>query len=172
MRLLILSDSHNHLYYARKVIEKLKDRIDLVIHLGDHDKDALVLNSEFPEINLDYVKGNCDFDSSSPSEKMIHLSGKKILMLHGHNHHVKWGYDRIAYYGQKKEADILLFGHTHVPFMDYYGKMLLLNPGSISLPRATSIPTFGIINFEKEGKVEVAIMTVNKNASIDRLRSF
>jgi len=85
---------------------------------------------------------------------------------------VKWGYDRIAYYGQEKEADILLFGHTHVPFMDYYGKMLLLNPGSISLPRATSIPTFGIINFEKEGKVEVAIMTVNKNASIDRLRSF
>lgn len=170
MKLLILSDSHRNLYYAKKVIERIKDRVGMVIHLGDHDEDAMLLSNEFSEIDFHYIKGNCDYNSFTESEKIITIMGKKILMVHGHKHNVKWGYDRIIYYGQEKEADIILFGHTHIPLIYYFENILLLNPGSISQPRATNLPSFGIINIEKGGFIDPAIMTINERNSIDRLR--
>ena len=76
MKLLILSDSHRNLYYARKVIERIKDRVGMVIHLGDHDEDAMLLSNEFSEIDFHYIKGNCDYNSFTESEKIITIMGK------------------------------------------------------------------------------------------------
>ncbi|NLK21150.1 MAG: metallophosphoesterase [Epulopiscium sp.] len=168
MKLLILSDSHGSLYYPRMVIQKLKDRIDVIIHLGDHEKDAIKLMKEFPSLLLHYVGGNCDFGSIH-KEKIIPIANKKILMTHGHRQDVKWGYDRIGYYGEEKEVDIVLFGHTHMPLIENYGEMLLFNPGSISQPRGIIYPTFGIIEIEEEGKVEPAIMAIKKDNELSRL---
>lgn len=168
MKLLILSDTHHSLHYARTVIQRIKDRMDMIVHLGDHDFDAVQLGKEFPDIPLHYVAGNCDF-SSSPKEKIIHVCGRKILLTHGHKQNVKWGYDRISYYGEEKEVDAVLFGHTHIPLIEYSGSVLLLNPGSISQPRGTITPTFGILDIDQDGRMEPAIMTLGKNGEINRL---
>ncbi|MBM7684838.1 metallophosphoesterase family protein [Defluviitalea raffinosedens] len=170
MKLLIFSDTHHALYVAKSVIERIKDRMDMFIHLGDHDLDAVELSKEFPDIPVHYVAGNCDFGSSSPTEKIIRVGGKKILMIHGHKHNVKWGYDRISYYGEEKEVDVVLFGHTHIPLIEYSGRVLIFNPGSISQPRGTITPTFGILDIDRDGRIEPAIMTIGKDKEINRLK--
>jgi predicted phosphodiesterase len=37
---------------------------------------------------------------------------------------------------EAKAKDILLFGHTHIPFIRCIGEKVLLNPGSIGQPRS------------------------------------
>jgi putative phosphoesterase len=168
MKLLILSDTHHSLYYGKIVINRIMDKIDMIIHLGDHDFDAVQLNKDFPDIPLHYIAGNCDF-GKSPKEKTINIYNKKILLTHGHRQNVKWEYNSIKYYGQEKEVDAVLFGHTHIPFMEYYYGILIMNPGSISQPRGTISPTFGILDIDASGRIEPSIMTIGKNNEINRL---
>ena len=40
-------------------------------------------------------------------------------------------------------ADLAVFGHTHIPFYENSGNLILLNPGSIKYTR-----TFGIIEID------------------------
>ncbi|WP_058486562.1 metallophosphoesterase [Defluviitalea phaphyphila] len=163
MKLLILSDSHGILSYSKKVIEKIKDKLDMIIHLGDYYEDAKELRKEINNIPLHHVAGNCDFGIDKKDE-IINIYNKKILITHGHKYKVKWGYNRISYYGEEQGANIVLFGHTHIPIIEYYNGILFLNPGSISMPRGDILnPTFGILDIEKNGKIEAVIMSVEKN---------
>ena len=52
-------------------------------------------------------------------------------MTHGHLYRVKYDTAGLANAGLYRGADIVLFGHTHVPFWDSINGMTLLNPGSI-----------------------------------------
>lgn len=157
MKLLILSDSHGYLRNAMNVIEKLQNRISGVIHLGDHDTDAEALSKKYTSLDFYWVKGNNDFGGSSPFERTLKFDGKKILLTHGHRQQVHWNYDGLSYFAEEQGADVVLFGHTHVPMSDRGGRVWLFNPGSISLPRMSSIPTFGILSLE-EGRMELSIM--------------
>ena len=58
--------------------------------------------------------------------------GKKIFMCHGHRYGVKYGYNSIFYRGKEVGADIVLFGHSHLPIIDEHDGLILMNPGSIS----------------------------------------
>ena len=52
-------------------------------------------------------------------------------------------------------ADIVMYGHTHVPYLKKVFGVTVLNPGSISLPR------------QEDGKKSYAIMTVADDESVD-----
>ena len=43
MKILVLSDTHSYLDNARNVLKRIGDKMDMVLHLGDHDADALEL---------------------------------------------------------------------------------------------------------------------------------
>ena len=49
-------------------------------------------------------------------------------------------------------ADVLLFGHTHCPLVDWDGALYTMNPGAAGDPRR---PTYGVITMEN-GKVDCA----------------
>lgn len=73
-----------------------------------------------------FVYGNCDIPDFFPDqeyEKEIKFNGLKILLIHGDIEH------------QRDDHDVLVFGHTHVPFLKREGKKIYLNPGSPSKPR-------------------------------------
>ena len=131
--------------------------MDMVFHLGDHDADALELQKEFPRLPFHYVKGNNDYLMDTPSKKMVRAGGKNLLLTHGHKQRVHWNPDTISYWAAEQGADVVLFGHTHMPVWDDSWHVALFNPGSISLPRGGGLPTFGILTIEN-GKVEGAIM--------------
>ena len=115
MKILVLSDTHAYLENARAVLARLQGKVDAVFHLGDHDDDAVALQQEFPKLPFHYVKGNNDYRVDTPSQKLVRLGGKTLLLTHGHKQRVYWNYDTISYWAEEQGADVVLFGHTHMP---------------------------------------------------------
>lgn len=145
MKILVISDTHGDTRKAEKAIRANRG-IDLMIHLGDYIGDAQKLSALFPGIPIEYVCGNCDFiNNDIPAEKMLEVCGKRIFITHGHRYSVKWGYERLIYRGLEQEADIVLFGHTHIPELMEEGQTYLINPGSTSEPRGYSDASYAII---------------------------
>jgi putative phosphoesterase len=171
MKILVFSDSHGHIENAKAVLERLEQQVDMVFHLGDYDEDAIALQSLFSGLPFHYVKGNNDYGRDTLSHKLVFAQGKRFLLTHGHKQRVHYNLNTIAYWGEEQEADAVVFGHTHVPSNDGSGRVYLFNPGSISLPRDSHTPTFGIITIEN-GKMEGAIMEYLGRGEIRRRKGF
>lgn len=130
----VFSDSHKRISSMLGLISDCSP--DAVIHLGDVDSDAGKISSAFPDIPLYAVSGNNDFFPSYPPFCVARFAGKKIFMTHGHLYGVRRGTGALAAAAEREGADIALFGHTHEKFSGRTGELVLLNPGSISLPRS------------------------------------
>lgn len=158
MKILTVSDSHGRIDTIRAVYEKVKP-VDLFLHMGDVEGDEEEIASFIP-CRKEYVRGNCDYFSREPDERIVRAFGKKILMTHGHRYHVHRGPDTLRYKAAECEADIVLFGHTHVPEITYLDGRLFMNPGSISLPRQDGhAPSFGILETDRFGEVLPSVWT-------------
>lgn len=133
MKILVTSDTHG--YYAPisdYILEN--DDIDLLIHAGDGVEDVEKIGYE---TNIPYyvVKGNNDYFTNQSYDKVIDAGNHKIFLTHGHNYGVYNGPAEVIKEAKKNACDIAIHGHTHVYINGYYDDVLLINPGSISLPR-------------------------------------
>ena len=146
MKILVFSDTHARLSPMAKAVGKIEP--DLVLHLGDHDKDAQKIAQDFPHIPLRVVRGNCDMGLKSPVTDEFICDGKRIVMTHGHRYNVKMDYSALIRMGQAAKADLLLFGHTHIAYYEQLGDMHLLNPGSAGTGLGKSC---GLIQITHEG---------------------
>ena len=104
---------------------------DAVLHLGGHASDCERIIQTFPRIYLRAVRGNCDFGEAELDRDEFVLGGKRFFMTHGNLYGVKMGLDSLVNTAMCAEADIVLFGHTHIPFYDEYGELYIINPGSV-----------------------------------------
>lgn len=146
MKILVISDTHGDTNKAEEAIRSNKE-INLIIHLGDYFRDAQKLSGMFPDIPVEYIYGNSDFMVENvPAEKMLEVCGKKIFITHGHRYSVKWDYGRLYKKAEELKADMILFGHTHVPEIIEKDDVFLLNPGSTSDPRDESDESYAIID--------------------------
>lgn len=161
MRIGVISDTHRDLSLAREALEAMGN-IDLLIHAGDHYQDALKLAEEF-NLEVKNVVGNCDHHSEGKGEELISLqNGKiKILVVHGHQYGVKLGLDKLYYRGLELEADIIIFGHTHIPLLIEEGDLTILNPGSIGLPRGSGEATYALIEAGQGNSADFKISLKN-----------
>lgn len=152
MKILVISDTHGDTNKAEEAIRSNKE-VNLIIHLGDYFRDAQKLSNLFPDIPVEYIYGNSDFMIEDvPAEKMLDVCGKRIFITHGHRYSVKWDYDKLYKKAEELHADMLLFGHTHIPDIIEKDKYYVLNPGSTSDPRDDSDESYAIIEIAN-GKV-------------------
>lgn len=150
MKILVISDSHGDISKCKKAVNKNRDA-NMIIHLGDNYRDALKLISEYPGVWLEYVYGNCDFMiEGADDEKLLELNGKRVLLTHGHKYSVKRGYEKIFKRADELKADILLFGHTHVPEIIECEGFYAVNPGSLGNPRYDSDASYAVIEIERD----------------------
>ena len=155
MRVIVCSDSHGR----REILQKALVRYpcDAVIHLGDHQKDMLSII--LPEnIRVESVRGNCDIGGDE--EKLIELEGKKVLITHGHRYGVKGSLDALKSRMKETGADIVLYGHTHVPEYEFYGRGLLLNPGALCGNRTNGQAGFAYLEWKAGGQVYIQMTEV------------
>ena len=131
MKILVLSDSHGNGDAMLKATER--ESPDLILHLGDHDRDCAVIEREYPEIPLRSVRGNCDRMSVGVDCDEFLVAGKRFFMTHGHMYGVKSGMTSIIQDAVLRGADVLLFGHTHISHYCVENDMSIINPGSISM---------------------------------------
>ncbi len=153
MRYLVISDSHGYNGNLPKVME-MAGEVEAIFHLGDLQCAPEEIE-RVTKSNVIAISGNNDFRPELKPMRVIPREGHKILMTHGHRQMVNFGsLDRLVYLGEENEADIVMFGHTHVPCVRQQGRITLVNPGSISLPRQGSRrPTFIIMEIKKDGSV-------------------
>ncbi len=155
MKAIVFSDSHNSVWLMNDLVDKFRSKIDCIIHLGDCTEDTS--DFEIKGIKLFQVRGNNDYDSMYPSERTITIAGKRIYMTHGHRQRVYYGTDTLYYTAAQEQADIALFGHTHMPYLENEGGIIIMNPGSISLPRGGNERSFAFITIENN-KITASVM--------------
>lgn len=153
-RLLILSDSHGDTDRCINIINKFEGRLDAVIHAGDCVRDAEDLTFIYPDMPIYYVRGNNDMFTTAQGDLLVEMDGVRIFVTHGHEYRVKYEmkYTTLSRRAEAVDADLCVFGHTHIPYTDFVGKMTVLNPGSVRFGG-----TYAIAEIEN-GKVKTTIL--------------
>lgn len=152
MLIAVISDSHGNSNSISKVKEYI-EKADALLFLGDGENDIKEIAKGFKG-EVYTVKGNCDISNNSPEERIVEISGKRIFMCHGHRYGVKYGYNSIYYRGKELNVDIVVFGHSHIPMIEEYDGLILMNPGSISHCQHRLMKTLGYIEL-LEGKAPI-----------------
>ncbi|MTI79729.1 MAG: phosphodiesterase [Firmicutes bacterium] len=150
MKIGVLSDTHGSLHYFDKAMEILKD-CDYILHGGDvlyhgprnplpEGYNPKELSKKINNINnIIFTQGNCDADVDQmvidhPIQSpyvFTQLGNLKILLCHGYKQDKK----ELVEMAKKFNADLFIYGHTHIKELYRDGGLIVLNPGSISLPK-------------------------------------
>ena len=127
MKILVFSDSHGRLGPMMDAMER--ERPQRVFFLGDNYRDGETLADAYPDVPMELVRGNCDWDKA-PDELIIETGGVRFLLTHGHRYYVKSGTDHLARAAKEKGVDVACFGHTHEGLNMPGRGVWLFNPGS------------------------------------------
>ena len=147
MKILVFSDSHGDVEIMIKVAKY--EKTDIICHCGDYLNDALELQKHI-DVPLYCIAGNDDTAEADLYEKYVKTGGKRFLFIHGHQFGISddyWnGLKKLFFY--RNDVDIVLFGHTHEPFIYRCDARWLFNPGSIG---AYNVPwsTYGLIRLNE-----------------------
>lgn len=146
MRVIVFSDSHGSITEMKKVLDR--ERVDLIIHLGDVEKDARAVACLYNK-PLISVAGNCDVFPDSPCCVITDICGINVYICHGNTH---YGDEReVAAQAKKNGCELALFGHTHVPTDTVIDGVRVINPGSISRPRyPAKVKTYSLGDITKD----------------------
>ncbi len=106
---------------------RLINSSDLVIHTGDVTDGALLrrISEKHP---LHTVRGNNDLQLGHlPEQVLLDIDGVRVGVVHDSGPaHGRRGRLRKRW----PDARVAVFGHSHIPFCEDDGALLLLNPGS------------------------------------------
>lgn len=140
---MVVGDTHGTIESLKQEI-KLIPGVDLILHTGDFYRDGLLLGKHLKK-ECRVVTGNCDHGVDGPRELMVKAGNCQILLTHGHRYSVKQGLRDLQQRARTMEANIVIFGHTHVPYLEKVGGVWFMNPGSPTYPRGGSHPGYGLI---------------------------
>ncbi len=136
MRIGVISDTHGVLPASVRAAFEGCERI---VHAGDVG--SLDVLRELEAIApVTAVAGNTDpwgIAGLLDHVARLELAGVSIVVAH----HLE---DAVRLH-RASPADVLVFGHTHVPHVEDRDGALLLNPGSAARPRHGARPTVGLL---------------------------
>ena len=161
MRLGVLSDTHMRSPDATldHLLEELLADTDMILHAGDIVGRAVLDRLE--DHGVIAVCGNMDdyeVAGSIPNVREVSAGGKQIVLIHG------WGSrhgleQRILGRVAGDAPDLVVYGHSHVPFWGKIDGVPMFNPGS-SNPRARGA-SVGIIEIVG-GKIEGRFIPIDR----------
>lgn len=144
MRILVFSDSHGLAFYMREALQLHTDA-DIVVYLGDGERDFDNVSDFLKGKQTFSVRGNCDLYSQLGENELFTADGVNVFCTHGHTEMVKYGTNTLIDKARGMGARIALYGHTHEPVTDYVDGLYLMNPGSI---RSGS---YGVVDITRAG---------------------
>lgn len=125
----IISDTHGSHSAIEQAVRALPDA-DCWLHVGDCSQDAQWLR-QITHVPVYTARGNCDgYIADAKIDEYRELGGKRVWLTHGHHYDVKYGLRELVYWAEQYEADIVVFGHTHIPTIESSGGKYFVNPGS------------------------------------------
>ena len=160
IKLMIASDIHGSAYYCKKMLEAFdREQAERLLLLGDilyhgprnnlpkeYDPKEVIKMLNERKNRIFCVRGNCDTEVDQMVLEfpvmadycILSIDGKTLYATHGH------------VYNQNNlpplcEGDILIHGHTHVLKAEQMEGYILLNPGSVSIPKEGNPPTYAVL---------------------------
>lgn len=150
MKWMIASDIHGSAYWCRLLVEAFRrEKADRLLLLGDvlyhGPRNALpeeyapmevaAMLNELRDVTLS-LRGNCEAEidqvvldfPASAEYALLDLGKCVVFAAHGHNYNAQ-------HLPPIRRGDILLHGHTHVPVCEEHDGRLVMNPGSVSIPK-------------------------------------
>ena len=131
-RLLVISDTHLPMR-ARDLPDPLWDEVDvadLVVHAGDWVDVATLDRLEARSLSLLACWGNNDgpaLRARLPEVARATVEGVRVAVVHETGGKERRGERMRAAY---PDTDLLVFGHSHIPWDTTHAGLRLLNPGS------------------------------------------
>lgn len=156
----VLSDTHIPAR-AKKLpdaVMELFAGLNAVFHAGDFIRPAVFL--EIEKLAPAYgVLGNVDSADVAalvPERQSVELGGIRIGMIH----------DSGPTAGRRSRMNemfpghrVVIFGHSHRPFIEDEGGLLLINPGSACDPRWARVPTVAILSVQ-DGRPKARLVEI------------
>lgn len=155
--IVVVSDTHGNTGFIEKLTRKHNEAY-MFLHAGDSGVSSEEL---FP---FETVKGNCDYLIKNPI-KLINIMGINILMFHGDRFMLDE--DMLINYANNYNAQVLIHGHTHIPYYKFTNGVHIVCPGSIYYPRVTK-PTYCVIHINRDNKYQY-LDDLSKDISIEFL---
>jgi len=175
-KLLVLSDSHGDTTSLRAVFNWAKnyippnDTICAAAFLGDGLSD-LKKAADTAEFYCDWkcVSGNNDYGIPMPDSLTFDYAEHRFFICHGHRYSLYSGYHTLAAAARNNNADVALFGHSHVPYNKTTNGIKLINPGSVGRPRSRAGATFAVIECSEGEQLKVHFWGINAEKTIYKL---
>ncbi len=184
MKIGVMSDTHGSLVYFEKALEVLSD-CDILLHAGDvlyhgprndlpkgyNPKGVISKINELDNILI--ARGNCDADVD---QMVINhpIQGPYVLSQFGEtriliNHGYVDSKEETIKKAKSMDADILILGHTHVKELYVDENLIVINPGSTSIPKdgSHSVATIDIIQTHDELDLDINLIDINTNEVIN-----
>lgn len=165
MKILIIGDTHG-MDDLFATVKRAEAPFEMLLHLGDVEGEKRVYEEKCGSAQVLFVKGNCDDHSDDPLDRIINIDGSRIYMAHGHYLNVDGTEESLHVLCDmaiKKKADIVAFGHTHVPLIKIRDGVLLLNPGSLAFNAMGMPPSYITLEIHKGLPAEAEIHFVEKD---------
>ena len=160
MKYLFASDIHGSAYYCRKLLDAFREEQaerlvllgDLLYHGPSNDlpreyapKEVIALLNEHKN-KIYAVRGNCEAEVDQMVLEFPVMADYCILSVDGRTFYATHGH----IYNQDnlpplQEGDILIHGHTHVLKAQQMDGYILLNPGSVSIPKEGNPATYAVL---------------------------
>lgn len=130
----VLSDTHipeRMKRLPRSLLDQIKSK-DVIFHAGDFVR-WNVYRQLANVARLHAVCGNMDdakIREILPEKMVVEVGGRRVGMRHGSGPSAGLAHRIYQEFGER--CDVLIFGHSHVPFNSRMGETLVFNPGSLS----------------------------------------
>ncbi len=130
-KIVVVSDSHGTIVKLAKILD-FERPFDCLVHCGDGVGDLFHVDLE-DGTTVVRVSGNVDIARGSDCDRVtfFEVAGARVMVAHGDQFRVHHDYSWILREGREKNADVVLFGHTHIRYRGE-GMPILFNPGPAS----------------------------------------
>ncbi|QCJ46994.1 metallophosphoesterase [Haloprofundus sp. MHR1] len=133
--LTVVSDTHateSHRLRGR-TLRAVRDA-EMVVHAGDFVTETVLDAFVDEAATFRGVCGNNDdagIRQRLPAARTVEYAGVRFAVTHTR----RGGDTALTLFGRERDADAVIFGHSHRPGFDATGPLALLNPGSHAEPR-------------------------------------
>ncbi|MEM8843970.1 MAG: metallophosphoesterase [Pseudomonadota bacterium] len=153
----VISDTHN--YVDEEVLETLTG-CDAILHAGDIGDENVINSLKKCSDHVFCVRGNNDVEEKWPQTDIqalelipdnieLEFNDQKIAVTHGHQFYkVEVRHDKLR--AQFPDADIIVYGHSHIIVCDQEEKPWVINPGAGGKTRTKGGATCMILSYQNK----------------------
>lgn len=152
---------------------------DLIVHAGDVGELWVLdqLSTIAPVIAVQGNDESAQAKTALPFLQTFFAGGRRVVVTHGHyadnrEEMIQRGFDdwqpklsRWASFGKQHDAQVVIYGHTHIPMVKQYDGVWLVNPGAIAsagLGVRQTLRTIARLDFAGDGSPLVEHLNVDQ----------